>query len=102
MLREASIAYEVNPTRLRGLAGGLIKGLRVSAIGRNIFTLTKYTGFHPDVTSVPRDENALTNRFEYARGSDERTPYGDPSVFAVDGFNYPVTRNFTLSVQLTF
>lgn len=102
MLREASIAYEVNPASLRGLAGGLIKGLRVSAIGRNIFTLTKYTGFHPDVTSVPRDENALTNRFEYARGSDERTPYGDPSVFAVDGFNYPVTRNFTLSVQLTF
>lgn len=102
MLREASIAYEFNPAKLRGLAGGLIKGLRLSAIGRNIFTLTKYTGFHPDVSSAPRDENTLTNRYENAPGSDEKTPFGDPSVFAVDGFNYPATRNFTLSVQLTF
>ena len=102
LLREASIAYEVNPERLSSLASGLIKGLRFSVIGRNIFTLTQYTGFHPDVTSVPRDENALNNRFENARGSDERTPNGDPSLFRVDAFNYPVTRSFTLSVQLTF
>lgn len=102
MLREASISYEFSADRLRGLANGLIKGVRLSAIGRNIFTLTKYTGFHPDITSAPRDENALTNRFENARGSDIRTPYGDPSLFMVDAFNYPARRNFTLSVQLTF
>ena len=62
MLREASLAYEFDAGQLQNLAKGFIKGLRLSLIGRNLFTSTKYSGFHPDVTSVPRDENSLTNR----------------------------------------
>lgn len=98
MLREATISY----TFERGSIGNFFENLRLSLIGRNLFTITKYTGFHPDVTSAPRDENQLTNRFANARGSDARTPGGDPSVFLLDAFNYPLARTLTFSLQVTF
>ncbi len=97
MLREAALSY----TFQNGI-GNWAKSLKLSLIGRNLFTQTKYSGFHPDITSAPRDENTLSNRFENARGSDTRTPGGDPSLFAVDAFNYPIPRTVTFSVQVTF
>lgn len=97
MLREAAISY----TFQNGI-GNWAKSLKLSLIGRNLFTQTKYSGFHPDITSTPRDENTLSNRFENARGSDARTPGGDPSLFAVDAFNYPIPRTITFSLQVTF
>jgi hypothetical protein len=98
MLREASISY----TFERGSIGNFFEQLRLSLIGRNLFTITDYSGFHPDVTSAPRNENQLTNRFANERGSDVRTPGGDPSVFLVDAFNYPLARTLTMSLQITF
>lgn len=98
MLREASISY----TFERGTIGNFFENLKLSLIGRNVFTFTKYSGFHPDITSAPRAENQLTNRFANATGSDVRTPGGDPSVFMVDAFNYPLARTLTFSLQVTF
>lgn len=98
MLREASLSYTFNG----GLFHNFVKSLQVSLIGRNLMTWTDYSGFHPDVASAPRDENTLSNRYVNGRGSDLRTPNGDPSVFAVDAFNYPIPRTFTFSLQLTF
>lgn len=98
MLREASLSYTFNG----GLFHNFVKSLQVSLIGRNLMTWMKYSGFHPDVTSAPKDENTLSNRYFNGRGSDLRTPNGDPSVFAVDAFNYPIPRTFTFSLQLTF
>ncbi|MDX1940311.1 MAG: TonB-dependent receptor, partial [Saprospiraceae bacterium] len=95
MLREASISYHVK-------LNNFFENIKLSLIGRNLFTNTKYSGFHPDVTSAPRDENTLSNRFDNGRGSDLRTPGGDPSVFFVDAFNYPLARTYTFSVQITF
>lgn len=102
MLREASLSYTLEEHQLKNVFKGLIRNIRFSLIGRNLFTATKYSGFHPDVTSVPMDENTLTNRVQGARGSDARTPNGDPSLFAVDVFNYPVRRSYTFSLQVTF
>jgi TonB-linked SusC/RagA family outer membrane protein len=98
MLREAALSL----TLRNNILGGLIDGLRFSLIGRNLFTKTNYTGFHPDVTSAPRDENLLTNRILNGRGSDDRTPNGDPALFAVDSFNYPLRRSVTFSLQAVF
>lgn len=97
MLREAAISYRFKPG-----GGRFIQDLKLSLIGRNLFTQTKYSGFHPDITSVPREENILSNRLTNGRGSDIRTPNGDPNVFLVDAFNYPLARTMTFSVQVTF
>lgn len=102
MLREASLSYTFQEHQLKNVFKGLINSIRFSLIGRNLFTVTNYSGFHPDVSSVPMDENTLTNRVQGARGSDIRTPNGDPSLFAVDVFNYPVRRAYSFSLQVTF
>ncbi len=98
MLREAALSYTIR----QGLFGRFIKSMRMSLIGRNLFTKTKYSGLHPDVSAAPRDENQLTNRFQNAPGSDLQTPNGDPNLFAVDAFNYPLARTLTFALQLTF
>lgn len=102
MLREAALSYEFAKNQLNSLFGNAIESLRISVIGRNLFTVTDYSGFHPDITGAPRDENTLSNRVADSRGSDAATPNGDPSVFLVDAFNYPVPRTVTFSLQLTF
>ncbi len=98
MLREASVSYN-----FRGFSTNyFIRNLQLQLTGRNLFTKTRYSGFHPDVSAAPRDENTLTNRFQNALGSDTRTPNGDPTLFAVDAFNYPLARTITFSIQATF
>ncbi|HQU58665.1 MAG TPA: TonB-dependent receptor plug domain-containing protein, partial [Saprospiraceae bacterium] len=86
MLREAAVSY----TLRNKLFGGAVESLRFSLIGRNLFTKTDYSGFNPDIGAAPRGENVLSNRQIGGRGSDARTPYGDPSLFLVDAFNYPL------------
>ena len=102
MLREASLSYTFKEQQLKHLFKGLIENIRLSLTGRNLFTMTDYSGLHPDVSSLPMDENRLTNRVQGALGSDDRTPNGDPSLFMVDMFNYPLRRTFTFSLQATF
>lgn len=103
MLREASLSYQLPKNFLSGILGGFIEDAKISVIGRNLFTITDYTGFHPDVSGAPKDENRLTNRFDTnAAGSNDTNPSGDPSVFAVDNFAYPVAKTFSVSAQITF
>ncbi|GJM32832.1 MAG: SusC/RagA family TonB-linked outer membrane protein [Saprospiraceae bacterium] len=102
MLREASLSYTINKASLQKMFKGQIESIRLSLIGRNLFTITKYSGFHPDVTSPARDEYTLTNRAPDARGSDIRTPNGDPALFLVDAFNYPLRKTYSFSLQVVF
>ena len=102
MLREAALSYQISPKTMESVFGDILGSIRFSVIGRNLFTITDYTGFHPDVTSSPRTENTLSNRVQNAQGSDAQTPNGDPSLFLVDGFNYPLARTFTFRLELTF
>ena len=102
MIREASLSYTFGKDKMGGFLGGALNDLTLSIIGRNLFTFTNYSGFHPDITSMARGENTLSNRVSGAPGSDPRTPYGDPALFMVDAFNYPLARTVSFSLQMTF
>jgi hypothetical protein len=102
MLREVSLSYTFDHSALRSFLGGALHGIRLELIGRNLFTQTRYSGFHPDLSSAPRDELTFSNRIPDGRGSDNRTPNGDPSLFLVDAFNYPLPRTVTFSMQVIF
>ncbi|MDN5203162.1 SusC/RagA family TonB-linked outer membrane protein [Fulvivirgaceae bacterium BMA10] len=102
MLRELGVSYEFKKEQLSKIFGNAIQGIRLGFVGRNLFTVTDYSGFHPDITSVPRDENQLTDRVQDGVGSDANTPNGDPNLFYFDSFVYPQTKTFTGSIQITF
>ena len=102
MLRELALSYQFDKSKLGNFLGGAINGIKVGFVARNLFTITDYSGFHPDITSVPREENQLTNRLTDGVGSDANTPNGDPNVFYFDSFVYPQAKTFTGSVQITF
>ena len=102
MIREAAIGYTFRTNQLQSLFGDAVESIKLTLQGRNLWTLTDYSGFHPDITTPPRTENTLTNRFQNALGSDIRTPNGDPSLFLIDAFNYPLTRTYSFSLQVTF
>lgn len=99
MLREAGISLRIPNSRFWGMH---FHEIQLSFTGRNIFTKTQYSGFHPDVTSAPRSENDLTNRAPDGRGGDRFTPGGDPALFYVDAFNYPVVRTWSFAVGVVF
>ena len=77
-LQELSVSYDVNPRLLSRVGLGNIAGLKLSVLGRNLYTWTSYSGFDPDVTS----------------GSDFN--------FKIDGFRYPPFRSFTGQIQVRF
>ncbi len=102
MLRELALSYRFNKEQLANFLGGAVHGVKIGFVARNLFTFTDYSGFHPDITSSPRDENQLSNRVAGGAGSDANTPNGDPSVFYFDSFVYPQTKTFAGSIQITF
>lgn len=75
-LRELSIGYSFPSASLSKVFKGVVKGINIKAIGRNLLTVTKYTGYDPEVGSL-------------------REPY--------DGTNkYPNYRNFAFSLSFEF
>ena len=102
MLREASLSYTLESRQLQYFLGGFVESIRLSLIGRNLFTKTNYSGFHPDVAGVPALDYNLSGRFSGQPGSDARTPKGDPGLFLMEAFNYPLRRSFSFSLQVTF
>lgn len=102
MLRELSIAYTLDREVMSKFLGGAFQSVKFGLVGRNLFTITDYSGFHPDISSTPRGENQLSDRAQNGTGSNANTPNGDPNVFYFDSFTYPTTRTFTGSIQLTF
>lgn len=102
MLRELSVGYQFQKEQLSGVFGGLLQSVKIGFVGRNLFTFTDYTGFHPDITTTPRDENQLTNRNQDGVGSDVNTPNGDPNIFFFDTFTYPQTKTYAATLQVTF
>jgi TonB-linked SusC/RagA family outer membrane protein len=76
-LRELAVSYNVGPI-------GGVGNWTASVVGRNLFTITNYTGFDPEVGGANGGvaNNALIN--------------------AVDAFNFPNTRSFTFGVSTSF
>ena len=78
-IREVQISYNVGPVRGNG-------DWTIGLIGRNLHTFTNYSGFDPEV--------GLTN---------VGTNYvGSSAIAAVDAFNFPNVRSFTLALSTKF
>ncbi|HZO17372.1 MAG TPA: SusC/RagA family TonB-linked outer membrane protein [Gemmatimonadaceae bacterium] len=79
-LKELSVGYTFVNDQLRriGLRGA--QDLRVALIGRNLFTITDYSGLDPEVSGL----------------------FGDPFQVKMDWFQYPQFRTYSAVVEITF
>lgn len=101
MLREAALSFTFTPERWPALKN-ILEEVRFSLIGRNLFTLTDYTGYHPALTSPASINRPLAQRLPGTPGSAVASPGGNPALFAVDFFNHPLRRQLGFSAQITF
>lgn len=74
-LREASVRYSLTPERLPVLNRIGTRNIALSLVGRNLFSITDYTGYDPEIGGV------LIRR---------------------DDFTFPTYRTFTFSVDVEF
>jgi TonB-linked SusC/RagA family outer membrane protein len=51
-VREVAIGYTIPRKLLSGVLKGAIKGIEIKAVGRNLFTFTKYSGYDPEVGTI--------------------------------------------------
>jgi TonB-linked SusC/RagA family outer membrane protein len=79
-LNNLSIGYNFNPQAL-GL-GKWVKGMRASLTGQNLFVITPYDGYDPEVNT-------------------DRTVNGISS-YGIDYLSYPKARSFLLGINVTF
>ena len=79
-LREFSLSYNI----------GTIKHIpgdwSVTAVGRNLYTWTKYTGWDPDIGAGGGNTNQIQSG----------------ALFSAQSSSYPQTRNFTLTLSSKF
>ncbi len=78
-LREVALSYTVPGAALKGFVKGYIKGVKIALIGKNLYTLTNYSGYDPEV--------ATTDGTQY---------------YAYDFMGYPNYRSFSASLELKF
>ena len=83
-LRELSVTYHV------GRIGG-IGSWDVSLIGRNVFTITKYRGFDPEVGIQGLTGAAATS-----------TSSGSGTINAIDAYTFPNQRTLTVALSTSF
>lgn len=79
-LKELSINYTFVRDQLRRVGLGGLQELRLGVIGRNLFTITDYSGLDPEISGLE----------------------GDPFQVRMDWFQYPQFRTFTAVVELVF
>jgi len=51
-LRELALGYSIPSKHLNKFLKGTFKGVTLKAIGRNLLTFTKYSGYDPEVGSL--------------------------------------------------
>lgn len=78
-LREVALSYTIPGAALQNFARGYIKGIKLSILGKNLYTLSNYSGYDPEV--------ATTDGTQY---------------FAYDFMGYPNYRSFAASLELKF
>ena len=83
-LRELSLYYTLGEKQLSGFANGLFKSVKFGLIGRNLLTITDYTGYDPEVGQINSG---------YA---------GSSQYFQFDAYGYPAYRTFSGSLTLVF
>ena len=80
-LREISLFYTIRGDKLKNIANGFFKTIRIGATGRNLLTFTNYSGWDPEIQRFDNDTQ---------------------NYYAVDFGVYPNPRSFNLSVQVKF
>ncbi len=78
-LNNATLAYTLNP---KGTFGDLVNGIRFSITGQNLFVITDYSGFDPEVNTGSAIDGIQT--------------------FGIDRFTYPTPRTFLFGLNVTF
>lgn len=78
-LRELSVSYSVNHAKLKKAHLGFLHDFSIGLRAKNLFTLTKYKGYDPEVASG-----------------------GDLTNYPFDNFGYPNYRVITGSISFTF
>ena len=79
-LNNATLSYNLRP-ELVGL-DGMINNLQLTLTGQNLFTITDYSGYDPEVNTGTTIDGIQT--------------------FGIDRFTYPFARTFLLGLNLTF
>jgi iron complex outermembrane receptor protein len=79
-LNNATLGYSLSPEKV-GLSN-VVRNLRLSVTGQNLFVLTDYSGFDPEINT----------------GS----TLGGIQTFGIDYFTYPKARTFLVSLNATF
>jgi TonB-dependent starch-binding outer membrane protein SusC len=79
-LNNATLSYNVQPSRV-GL-GKAFQNIQFSVTGQNLFVLTDYSGFDPEVNTGSTSAGIQT--------------------FGIDRFTYPKARTFLIGLNLTF
>ena len=90
-LRTAEIGYTIDTEAM-----GWVQSMRVFVTGQNLFTLTGYTGYNPDISSV--NGGRSSNSPFYGVPSDVNPLLGR----GLDVRAYPNTKSFVFGVQLGF
>lgn len=86
-LRELAIYYTIGEKFWKEKTKGFIKLVKIGVIGRNLWTISNYTGYDPEVRQGD---------------SNYKEPGNDLSLYAFDGYGYPNFRTFTGSIQINF
>lgn len=94
-LREVALGYTLNEDALGENVGKYIKQLKFSLIGRNLLTITNYSGFDPEAAYI---RNSSRDR---GNGPSNRTT-PNPTNDRIDRRAYPQFRTFTAMIQLKF
>jgi iron complex outermembrane receptor protein len=79
-LNNATLAYNLSADKI-GL-GGVVQNIRLSVTGQNLFIVTDYSGFDPEINT----------------GSTS----GGIQTFGIDYFTYPKARTFLIGLNVTF
>jgi iron complex outermembrane receptor protein len=79
-LNNATLGYNLRP-EIIGL-GGVVSGIRISVTGQNLFVVTDFEGFDPEINSNLSIDGIQT--------------------FGIDYFNYPRARTFLFSLNVSF
>jgi TonB-linked SusC/RagA family outer membrane protein len=78
-LREVSVSYSVPRKALAGFARGFVKGIKLSFIGKNLITVSNYSGYDPEVQTT------------------DGTQY-----YSYDFMGYPNYRSYSASLEFKF
>ena len=79
-LNNATLGYNLSPERM-GMSNAF-QNIRLSVTGQNLFVITDYSGFDPEINTG--------------------TSTGGIQTFGIDRFTYPRARTFMINLNLTF